>query len=161
VPLLIKTSATCYAALEAAILSQHHPYELPEVIALPVTHGLPEYLAWVADETVRQAAGEADFRGVNGTMIRWLFSLFLVLATWRMPTSSSTRRWPSSRVRAPSTGRRSKLRFAIAEGYYLYRDKFRFAVEPSTVQLGTRFCRRARRSTTKPSATSRCITRRR
>ncbi len=58
VPLLIKTSARCYAALEAAIRSRH-PYELPEVIALPVTHGLPEYLAWVADETVGQAAGQA------------------------------------------------------------------------------------------------------
>jgi periplasmic divalent cation tolerance protein len=50
VPLLIKTSSERYAALEAAI-RQHHPYELPEVIALPIVHGLPEYLAWVAAET--------------------------------------------------------------------------------------------------------------
>jgi periplasmic divalent cation tolerance protein len=51
VPLLIKTTAACYAALEAAIRAQH-PYELPEVIAVPVTQGLPDYLAWVAAETL-------------------------------------------------------------------------------------------------------------
>jgi periplasmic divalent cation tolerance protein len=31
--------------------ASHHPYELPEVIALPIVHGLPAYLAWVAAET--------------------------------------------------------------------------------------------------------------
>jgi periplasmic divalent cation tolerance protein len=50
VPLLIKTTAVRYAALEAAI-RRHHPYELPEIIAVPVAHGLPEYLTWVATET--------------------------------------------------------------------------------------------------------------
>ena len=50
IPLLIKTSARRYAALEAAI-RKHHPYELPEIIAVPLTHGLPDYLAWVASET--------------------------------------------------------------------------------------------------------------
>lgn len=50
VPLLIKTTAARYEALEAAIRS-HHPYELPEIIAFPVTLGLPEYLAWVEAET--------------------------------------------------------------------------------------------------------------
>ena len=52
VPLLIKTSSECYSALEAAIRSRH-PYQLPEVIALTVVAGLPEYLAWVASETRR------------------------------------------------------------------------------------------------------------
>ena len=51
VPLLIKTTAKCYPALEAAIRAQH-PYETPEIIALPVTRGLPDYLAWVAAETL-------------------------------------------------------------------------------------------------------------
>lgn len=50
VPLLIKTTAARYADLEAAIRT-HHPYELPEIIAVPVAHGLPEYLMWVATET--------------------------------------------------------------------------------------------------------------
>ena len=50
VPLLIKTCTARYAALEAAIVAQH-PYQTPEIIALPVAHGLPAYLAWVAAET--------------------------------------------------------------------------------------------------------------
>jgi periplasmic divalent cation tolerance protein len=49
-PMLIKTTTDRYAALEAAIRA-HHPYELPEIVAIPVVRGLPEYLAWVADET--------------------------------------------------------------------------------------------------------------
>lgn len=50
IPLLIKTTAARYAALEAAICSQH-PYELPEIVAVPVARGLPEYLRWVAEES--------------------------------------------------------------------------------------------------------------
>lgn len=50
VPLLIKSTTARYAALEAAIRARH-PYELPEIVAVPIAHGLPEYLAWVAAET--------------------------------------------------------------------------------------------------------------
>lgn len=50
VPLLIKTTATGYAAVEAAIRARH-PYELPEIVAVPVTHGLPAYLDWIGAET--------------------------------------------------------------------------------------------------------------
>ncbi|HUP95544.1 MAG TPA: divalent-cation tolerance protein CutA [Burkholderiales bacterium] len=50
VPLLIKTRAGRYAELEAAIRSLH-PYEVPEIIAVPVVQGLADYLGWVAEET--------------------------------------------------------------------------------------------------------------
>ena len=50
IPLLVKTTRAAYPALEAA-LRKAHPYEVPEIIALPVAMGLPAYLAWVADET--------------------------------------------------------------------------------------------------------------
>ncbi len=50
VPLLIKTTPSAFARLEAAIRDLH-PYELPELIAVPVNAGLPAYLAWVAAET--------------------------------------------------------------------------------------------------------------
>lgn len=50
VPVLIKTTRDRYPALEAAIKARH-PYELPEIIALPVTAGLPAYLDWVGAET--------------------------------------------------------------------------------------------------------------
>ena len=49
-PVLVKTTTERYAALEAAIRAAH-PYELPEIIALPVERGLPAYLDWVASET--------------------------------------------------------------------------------------------------------------
>lgn len=52
-PLLIKTSAVRYAALEAAIRAGH-PYELPEIIAVPFERGLPGYLAWVVQETMTE-----------------------------------------------------------------------------------------------------------
>lgn len=45
-PVLIKTTAERYPALEQAILAGH-PYELPEVIAVPLERGLPAYLEWV------------------------------------------------------------------------------------------------------------------
>jgi periplasmic divalent cation tolerance protein len=50
VPVLIKTRAGRYAEVEAAI-REFHPYELPEIVAVPVLHGFEEYLQWVADET--------------------------------------------------------------------------------------------------------------
>jgi periplasmic divalent cation tolerance protein len=49
-PLLIKTTAAHYAALEAAIHNAH-PYELPEIIAVPIGTGLDAYLGWIADAT--------------------------------------------------------------------------------------------------------------
>jgi periplasmic divalent cation tolerance protein len=50
VPVLVKTRAARYAEVEAAIRALH-PYELPEIVAVPVERGLEEYLQWVADET--------------------------------------------------------------------------------------------------------------
>lgn len=49
-PMLIKTSVERYAALEEALRAAH-PYELPEIVAVPIERGLPAYLAWVAAET--------------------------------------------------------------------------------------------------------------
>jgi periplasmic divalent cation tolerance protein len=50
VPVLIKTRAALYSDVERAI-RENHPYELPEIIAVPVGRGLAEYLDWVAAET--------------------------------------------------------------------------------------------------------------
>ena len=49
-PLLIKTVQDRYAELEESIRA-NHPYELPEIIAVSLTHGLPAYLQWVESET--------------------------------------------------------------------------------------------------------------
>jgi periplasmic divalent cation tolerance protein len=47
---LIKTTTAGYAALEAW-LRMHHPYQTPEIIALPITQGLPDYLNWIRECT--------------------------------------------------------------------------------------------------------------
>jgi periplasmic divalent cation tolerance protein len=44
--LLIKTAEERYAAVESCIRARH-PYELPEIIALPIDRGLPDYLHWI------------------------------------------------------------------------------------------------------------------
>lgn len=49
-PVLIKTQQQHYAHIEK-IITAMHPYELPEVIVVPVSSGLPAYLQWVADAT--------------------------------------------------------------------------------------------------------------
>lgn len=46
VPVLIKTTRARYTELEAALRGLH-PYEVPEIIALPLAAGLPAYLDWV------------------------------------------------------------------------------------------------------------------
>jgi len=49
-PMLIKTTRERYPALETAIRAAH-PYELPEIIAVPAVRGLAASLAWVGNET--------------------------------------------------------------------------------------------------------------
>lgn len=49
-PLLIKTTRDRYAELESVIRAGH-PYELPEIVAVPLTGGLPAYIEWVESET--------------------------------------------------------------------------------------------------------------
>lgn len=56
VPLFIKTTAARYAEVEAAI-RRLHPYDVPEVVAVPVVAGFAPYLRWVEEETA--AAGMA------------------------------------------------------------------------------------------------------
>ncbi|HRO27147.1 MAG TPA: divalent-cation tolerance protein CutA [Luteimonas sp.] len=48
--LLAKTARDRLDALTARVVALH-PYELPEVVAVDITGGLPEYLAWIAGET--------------------------------------------------------------------------------------------------------------
>lgn len=48
--LMIKTRWECYDQLEA-LLRARHPYEVPEIIALPIARGSAGYLAWVDQAT--------------------------------------------------------------------------------------------------------------
>lgn len=47
---VLKTAADRLDELTAHI-GDVHPYDVPEVVAVPVTGGDPAYLAWVRDET--------------------------------------------------------------------------------------------------------------
>jgi periplasmic divalent cation tolerance protein len=50
VPLVVKTRVERYRDVETAIRSRH-PYELPEILAVPVVDGLSRYVDWIAEET--------------------------------------------------------------------------------------------------------------
>ncbi|MEF8754908.1 MAG: protein-disulfide reductase DsbD [Accumulibacter sp.] len=70
-------------------------------------------------------------------MLRCLLSLLLLLATLAQAEEfldPAVAFKPSVRA---LDGQTLEVRFSIAKGYYLYRDKFRFAVEPATIRLGT------------------------
>ena len=48
--MIAKTTRCAYAGLEAWLI-EHHPYDVPEVLALPVAAGSAAYLEWVVNET--------------------------------------------------------------------------------------------------------------
>jgi len=50
IPLLIKATRAAYPRVEEIVRVQH-PYDVPELIAIPITLGLPSYLDWLATET--------------------------------------------------------------------------------------------------------------
>jgi periplasmic divalent cation tolerance protein len=50
IPVTIKTRAALYPRVEAAIRA-NHPYELPDIVAVPLLDGLRPYLDWLDAET--------------------------------------------------------------------------------------------------------------
>ncbi|MEH8219107.1 divalent-cation tolerance protein CutA [Aeromonas veronii] len=50
IQLIIKSRQSRFAELQACI-QVNHPYEVPELLALPVSAGLPAYLDWLNGET--------------------------------------------------------------------------------------------------------------
>lgn len=57
--LFIKTRQDLYPAVQDWIL-EHHSYEVPEVIAVPVISGLPSYLEWIDTQTRSQSAESSN-----------------------------------------------------------------------------------------------------
>lgn len=53
VVLIIKTRQGVYQSLEQRIVALH-PYELPEVVAVPLVGGLSGYLSWIDEMTGRK-----------------------------------------------------------------------------------------------------------
>ena len=51
--LLIKTTARQFASLRRTVLA-HHPYDVPEIIALPITRAHQPYLSWILSSLAKQ-----------------------------------------------------------------------------------------------------------
>jgi periplasmic divalent cation tolerance protein len=49
-----KTTQDAYAELET-VLKEHHPYQVPEILAIPVLGGSVAYLKWITAEVKRAA----------------------------------------------------------------------------------------------------------
>ncbi len=57
--MILKTSKSKIGRLEKT-LRKIHSYETPELIAIPVAYGLPEYLKWIDDSvTTRKSSGKS------------------------------------------------------------------------------------------------------
>lgn len=52
IPVVIKTTQDRYMEVEA-LICKHHPYELPEIICVPLTAGHRAYFDWIQTETHR------------------------------------------------------------------------------------------------------------
>lgn len=50
---LFKTKESLYKELEE-LIRKEHPYEIPEIIAIPILKGFEPYLRWVDEETGRR-----------------------------------------------------------------------------------------------------------
>ena len=48
---VIKTRRACFLPLQKLVL-ENHPYEIPELIAVPIVEGSEAYLAWVRGEVI-------------------------------------------------------------------------------------------------------------
>jgi periplasmic divalent cation tolerance protein len=49
---ILKTTKERYSNLES-VFKEVHPYEVPELVATPISEGLPAYLAWIAENVSR------------------------------------------------------------------------------------------------------------
>ena len=57
--LLMKTRADAYEELAAAV-SELHPYEVPELIVVPIERGSDAYLRWIDDNVVTAGRSRSD-----------------------------------------------------------------------------------------------------
>jgi periplasmic divalent cation tolerance protein len=55
--LVVKSRADLFESGLLPAVQAVHPYQTPEVLALPVQAGLPAYLDWIAESTLNQQGG--------------------------------------------------------------------------------------------------------
>ena len=63
--LIVKTTADRLDALTTHVQS-HHPYDVPEVIALPIDHGSSSYLSWLSEQVADPPPESLDHRPQPG-----------------------------------------------------------------------------------------------
>jgi periplasmic divalent cation tolerance protein len=51
--LIVKTTQQRFDELMNFVV-ENHPYDLPEIISIPLAEGLPDYIAWVKAETEKR-----------------------------------------------------------------------------------------------------------
>ena len=84
--------------------------------------------------------GSARFAAVVETTIRALFLMLCLLVPAAQALEASDLLEPEQAFRFSARvldGQTVELRYQVAKGYYLYRERFEFAAEPAGVQLGT------------------------
>jgi periplasmic divalent cation tolerance protein len=47
--LLLKTKERLFPQVET-VIKENHPYDVPEIVAVPITHGSEKYLKWIDEE---------------------------------------------------------------------------------------------------------------
>jgi periplasmic divalent cation tolerance protein len=63
--LVIKTRAEVMDGVQEMV-RKLHPYEVPELVAVPISHGLPDYLKWMTDETTALPGAASGVSGGGG-----------------------------------------------------------------------------------------------
>lgn len=48
--LIVKTKSTIFEDVLVPVVRSIHPYDVPEIIALPITEGVQDYLDWIDAE---------------------------------------------------------------------------------------------------------------
>ena len=52
VTLLIKSKTDLFEKIKTVIM-ENHDYEVPQIIQIPITNGLPQYLNWIEDNVIQ------------------------------------------------------------------------------------------------------------
>ena len=48
--LFIKSRTALFEEIRK-VIKENHPYEVPQIVQIPITDGLPDYLKWISDNT--------------------------------------------------------------------------------------------------------------
>jgi periplasmic divalent cation tolerance protein len=67
--LIIKTKSQLFDKLQETVKT-HHPYSVPEIIALPMVKGFAPYLNWINQET-SSFDEDPSFMGVNCNVLQY------------------------------------------------------------------------------------------